>query len=256
MTHVVRALVLGMRDVREWDRIYTLYTQERGLVRARAMGARKGSTKLGNHLLPFCVLRCFLIQARWVPKIGGVEQETWYAGIGHEVERLALASTLNELVSLTAPEGVADREAFTFLCGAYAWIDRLPTLLPDRWRLAQRFLAVQWLMRIGIGPAVERCVNCETVPKPGEPIWLSVAAGGLVCQSCHKAEPMAFADAKSYTEETWAALRYLSHAPLETLLGPALQPLVKEIAPLYQQFVSYHVDRDVKSVRVFDALIA
>jgi DNA repair protein RecO (recombination protein O) len=256
MSHLVRAVVLSMRDAREWDRTYLLYTKERGLLRARAMGARKGMSKLGAHLMPFSSLRCFLIRAKWLPKIGGVEQERCYAGINTQLERSLVGQSLNELVSLTAPEGTPDEPAFRFLCDVYAWLEQVGGLPAERWRLTQRFLAVRWLMHVGIGPAVDACVQCERVPGQEEVLWLSVGAGGLVCDACRESDVLAFADARPYRQEVWQALRYLAQAPLDALLGNALDPLVGEIAPLYRQFVQFHVDRDVRSVAVFDALLS
>lgn len=49
-SYTTDAVVLAKRDIREADRQYTLYTKERGKVRALGIGTRRLSSKLAGHL--------------------------------------------------------------------------------------------------------------------------------------------------------------------------------------------------------------
>ena len=52
-TYQTRAIVLKREDVFEADRLYHLYTEDFGKVRATAGGVRKSNAKLTGHLEPF-----------------------------------------------------------------------------------------------------------------------------------------------------------------------------------------------------------
>ncbi|MDP2638880.1 MAG: recombination protein O N-terminal domain-containing protein [Candidatus Azambacteria bacterium] len=52
-TYQTKAIVLKREDIFEADRLYHLYTEEFGKVRALAGGVRKSKAKLTGHLEPF-----------------------------------------------------------------------------------------------------------------------------------------------------------------------------------------------------------
>ncbi len=55
-TYQTNAIVLGREDIFEADRLYHLYTEEFGKVRAVAGGVRKIKAKLTGHLEPFSLI--------------------------------------------------------------------------------------------------------------------------------------------------------------------------------------------------------
>lgn len=63
-TERVTAIVLDRAPYQEYDRIYTLLTLERGLVRARARGAAKTAAKVRPHLESFGLVDVMLVRGR------------------------------------------------------------------------------------------------------------------------------------------------------------------------------------------------
>ena len=62
--HHTPALIFSARNSGEADRIFTLYTRELGLLRARASGVRKISSKLRYTLQEFSILNADLVRGK------------------------------------------------------------------------------------------------------------------------------------------------------------------------------------------------
>ena len=62
--YTTRGIVLSERPVREADRIYNILTRDFGLVRATALGTRKGTSKLRGHIEPFSLSYISLVRGK------------------------------------------------------------------------------------------------------------------------------------------------------------------------------------------------
>lgn len=62
--YTTKGIVLSQRPVREADRIYSILTRDFGLVRARALGVRKESSKLRGSLEPVSLSSVSLVRGK------------------------------------------------------------------------------------------------------------------------------------------------------------------------------------------------
>lgn len=62
--YTTKGIVLANRAVREADRIYTILTQDLGLIRAIASGVRKEKSKLRGSIEPFSLCSISLVRGR------------------------------------------------------------------------------------------------------------------------------------------------------------------------------------------------
>lgn len=62
--YTTKGIVLSERPVREADRIYSILTRDFGLVRARALGVRKESSKLRGALEPLVLSSVSLVRGK------------------------------------------------------------------------------------------------------------------------------------------------------------------------------------------------
>ena len=62
--YTTKGIVLSERPVREADRIYNILTRDFGLVRATALGTRKGTSKLRGHIEPFSLSYISLVRGK------------------------------------------------------------------------------------------------------------------------------------------------------------------------------------------------
>ncbi len=62
--YTTKGIVLSERPIREADRIYTILTEDLGLIRATAIGVRKEVSKLRGNLEPFSLTSVSIVRGR------------------------------------------------------------------------------------------------------------------------------------------------------------------------------------------------
>lgn len=170
-------VVLRTQKLGEADRIVTLLTRGRGLLRAVAKGVRRTSSKFGARLEPFMVadLQCF--EGRTLDTITQAETLGAYGPrISADYERYRAASAMAETAERLA-EGDPSREQYALLVGALRTLagGRIPAeLVRDGYLLRAMSLA-------GWTPGFTECVRCGA---PGPHSLVAVQLGGVVCEDC------------------------------------------------------------------------
>ena len=246
MTSILHGVVLESRDFKEHDRFYTLYTRERGKVRAMGKGTRKFLSKLAAHLQPFTEVQVMVAHGRLWPKLAGVERGTDFVRIREDLSLFGLGLGLNELMVRAVEDGEPDPQLYQFLLDAYDWIQTLPEPSPRRLAFIHSALTLKWLILIGFGPHTEACVRCRLPVGDIRHPFLSTARGGLVCATCVHHARATFADAQPIDKEVLAALRFLASAPFEALMTDRLNPLLDSLTEVQDLFVHYHIDRELR----------
>lgn len=255
MTSIVRGVVIGARDYKETDRLYTLYTKERGKVTILGKGTRKFQSKLAPHMTPFTECTFMLAHGRYWLRLGSVERLHDYRRIREDIALYGLGLGMNELAKQTIGDAEPDDDLYQFLINAYDWIRTLPESSEHRYRFIYGALMLKWFVFIGIGPHCEACVSCQTPIREMEAMAMSVVHGGVVCATCWRRDRVTFSDAIPVTEEVIAALRFLTHAPFESLLTSGFEPLLDELTTIYDGFRHYYVERDLKVPNFLEGLV-
>ncbi len=117
-TYTTRSYILGAAQYSEHDAIYTCITEEFGIVRARATGARKEDSKLRYSLQVGACVSLSLVQGRAGWRITGAvliyepsqRTITLFARLGKLAERLVHGQERNDALFdiFTACRGVSD----------------------------------------------------------------------------------------------------------------------------------------------------
>ena len=94
----VEAVVLRHANWGEADRILTLYTRERGKVRAIAKGVRRIKSRKAGHLEPFTQVTLQLAKGRDLFIITQVETLEAYLPIHENLDKTSQAAYLSELL--------------------------------------------------------------------------------------------------------------------------------------------------------------
>ena len=170
-------VVLRTHKLGEADRIVTLLTRGRGLLRAVAKGVRRTSSKFGARLEPFMVadIQCF--EGRTLDTITQAETLGAYGpAITADYERYRAGSVIAETAERLA-EGAPAPEQFALLVGALRTLaaQRIPPeLVRDGFLLRAMSLA-------GWTPGFDACVRCGA---PGPHTVVAIQLGGVVCEAC------------------------------------------------------------------------
>lgn len=170
-------VVLRTQKLGEADRIVTLLTLGRGLLRAVAKGVRRTSSKFGARLEPFMVADMQLYEGRSLDTITQASTLGAYGPhISQDYDRYRAANAMGETAERLTDSGPAP-EQYRLLVGA------LRTLAQGK--IAANLVRDGYLLRAmaaaGWAPGFEECVRCGA---PGPHTLVAVQLGGVVCEQC------------------------------------------------------------------------
>ncbi len=180
-------IVLRTHKLGEADRIVTVLTRKTGRIRAVAKGVRRTKSRFGARVEPFTHVDLMLYTGRTLDVITQAESVRSYGDplVGDYRRYTTGIAMLETAERLTTVEKEPALRQFLLLVGGLRTLvddEHDPRLVLDSYLL--RSLAVA-----GYAPALEECAICGTrTPegpvKPGRRTF-GIAAGGLVCRSCH-----------------------------------------------------------------------
>ena len=197
-TYRTQAIVLGHFEYGEADRILKLFSLEKGKVSAIAKGVRRISSRKAGHLEPFTHVNLFLAKGRNLDIITQAEAVNTRVGLREDLQLVALASYVVE---------VLDR--FTYEEGPNTGLFRLLTQTLDRLETQPnvdtviRYYEIRLLDLLGYRPQLFACIDCgEAILEQDQ--FFSPLGGGVACPKCGPARTEAWPVGKD-------SLRYLRH---------------------------------------------
>jgi DNA repair protein RecO (recombination protein O) len=270
----------------ESDRLLTILTEEFGLIRAIAPGARKHKSSLGGRSGLFVVNQLLIVQGRSLDKVIQAESLESYPGLSQSLSKLTAGQYLAELA---LSQALSDQPQADLLCLMREHLSRLeksPATLACLAHASFHLLALA-----GITPQVQEC--CVTrqviIPDLVDPNWrigFSVVSGGIVQLaelehlSPYSSRPRKKSSASSTLEvshhspaqkhpewitqlnalELWL-LQQLAQPNLiqellevdEAILQPVYHQAWLSIERVLRHYAQYHLDRPIRSAALIDA---
>ncbi len=166
----------------EFDRLVTVLTQEKGLVRAIAPGARKHKSKLAGRSGLFVVNDLLFVKGKSLDKLVQAETQRSFPGLSQDLAKLTASQYLAELVLAQALTDQPQTELYYLLI---EHLGRLETatkanVLPCLAQATFHLLALA-----GVAPEVFRCCLSRKplLPDISDPNWrvaFSVSSGGVI----------------------------------------------------------------------------
>ncbi len=243
-----QAIVLKRSDFGEADRLLTLYTPDRGKLRAIAKGARKPSSRKSGHVELFTHSMLLLAKGRHLDIVTQADTLDAFLPLRANLERLGYAYYLAELVDQFNGEGIENRALFDLLLHALRWLGddaSDPALLA-------RFFELHLLQHVGYRPQLFHCVHCGREIKPDENFF-SAEAGGVIDSNCMQTQRERIAgqarDAQTISLSALKVLRFLQTREYETVRSLRLnEDVLAEVETLMQRYIVHHLERNLKSV--------
>jgi DNA repair protein RecO (recombination protein O) len=249
-TYTADRLGLPRLTLGENDRILTLYTREHGKLSAVAKGSRRANSRLVGATELFTQSRLLLATGKSLDIITQGEIRASFPGLRNDLERLARATYLCELLDVFSHErdATASTEAFDLTVSALSLLGRENGYLDGVIHAYElRLLAI-----LGYAPILDRCALCEATLER-RPVGFSPSLGGTLCHADrNRAE-----DAIPLSSEALDLLQHLSEARASALL--ALQPAPKTVAEIdraLRWFIRFRAERALKSADFLDSLRA
>lgn len=175
-----QGVVLRTHKLGEADRIVTLLTSKRGVLRAVAKGVRRTSSKFGARLEPFMVADVQCYEGRTLDTITqAVTLGSYGPAITADYDRYRAGSVMAETAERLA-EGGPSPELFRLLVGALRTLaaGKIPPELVRDGYLLRAMAAAGWT------PGFYECVRCGA---PGPHTAVAVQLGGVACENCRPA---------------------------------------------------------------------
>src|SRR5437879_4466300 len=120
----VNGIVLRRSDLGETDRILRLFTRECGRVDTVAKGARRGTSRLSGATELFTHSRMLLATGKTLDIVSQCEIRESFPGLRGDLQRIARATYLCELVDRLLADREPNTEAFDLLLSALYLLQR------------------------------------------------------------------------------------------------------------------------------------
>ena len=178
MTTEVRGLIIRTVDIKETDRLVTIFTEEQGVMTALARGARSLKSRKLAATMQFCYGKYLLYKQGdklWIKEAELIEN---FFDIGQSIEGLALANYIAEVLSdVTIAE--ADKDLLRLsLNSLYAISKGLYSVEKIKAVFEIRAASV-----LGFMPNVLSCHRCEE--REGD-FFFDIMGGIIECRACHE----------------------------------------------------------------------
>lgn len=185
-TYRVTGINLKSMPLGEHDRLMTVLTPERGLIRMVATGCRKPKSKLGGRTALFVTNELLVSRGKSLDRLSQAETLKSYPGLSRHFGLLTASQYLAEIVLHQGLEDRPQAELFTLFCEHLDRLEALPKNAPLSRVIAHLVQGTFHLLALeGVAPQVHACCLSQKaiVPEIGAADWqagFSIRAGGVV----------------------------------------------------------------------------
>jgi DNA repair protein RecO (recombination protein O) len=222
----------------ETDRIITIVTQDSGRVRAVAKGVRKPGSRFGSRLEPMSHVQLQLYRGRDLDIVNQVELVEIANGIRADLERTTEGLAMCEIVEMLAQDRSPSPHLYRMLVGA------LRQLNFHHSKLVLPALQLRLLEAEGVGPCVDRCIECGATD---DLVAFDVSAGGAQCRMHRRGIGVSAA--------TLTILQDVLSGKVSAVLNRAQVDavIVREVASCARAAMEHHLERRIKASSLFEA---
>lgn len=212
-SYKVTAINVASFPLGEGDKVLTMFSAERGLIRAVAKGARKPGAKIAGRAEVLKVNEFLIAQGRSLDIITQAHALESFANLRSDLARLSYALYYAELTSQFG-QGLSDESNEFFDCLRQALSSQSAAVI-DPALLALEF-ELHLLHLLGYKPELNNCVVCRRVLSDSNLSVFDHDLGGIICDTCasdkRKAQKYRVAErSDSYGDGPVSSLAFTSH---------------------------------------------
>lgn len=243
-TYKLDAIILKSRDMRDADKILTLYSVQQGKLRAVAHGAAKVKSRKRGAVQPFCYSALILYRGKELDSVSQAELKESFPELRTDLDRLAGAAYMAELADGFLAEGEPNQSIFGLLLAT------LHLLAKGDVELALRAFEAKLIWLSGLKPELDHCAACGD-PVTELKVRFGPRHGGLLCRDCAALESKTLIFNRG-TLEVLKTLYRWELSKLHQLKVPAA--LRQELSHLLRAYIEYHLERRLKTAEFMDRL--
>lgn len=233
-------IILHQFDLGEADRILTIYTRDRGKVRAVAKGVRRTRSALAGPTQVFTYADLVIYEGKDLDNLNQVQIKESFTKLREDLFRMAYGAYVLDLVRELTVEDDPNEGMFVLLIQTLRLLAEVEDL-----ELVTRIFEVRAMTLMGFQPVLEHCLQC-TGPLQAGKVAFHPASGGLLCSDCSL---QAAGKVVQITRGTVEFMKKFLDAPYRQLLKMKLPDYArKELEMIMEPFILYHLDHHLKSL--------
>ena len=209
--YAAEGIVLGAKNWGEADKVVTIFTRDRGLLRAAAFGCRRPRSPLAGAMQMFVHAEFQFAAGGRLETVKTAAVRAHHARLSLDLTALGYATFVAEVIREFMPEGIADE----------AFFDRLTEILTvfetRNPRVTALAAVLQTLAAAGLGQSYERCLHCGT-QITGD-AFFHVREGGALCANCRTEGAISFSEELRVLLVGLETLDWAHPAPLQVRGG-------------------------------------
>lgn len=233
-----QAVTIGFTNYREYDRVLTLFSPERGLFTATAHAARRGKSEIRACADMFFYGDFNLKQnTKGYLSVKSIDMTDVFYDLRLDMNRLSCATYLCDFVKTTALEGHEQSEYFVLLLRCLSAISHEKV----DFKVVKLKFEISAMELLGYGAVFDECSVC------GKNIesfaWFVDGAGGAVCTHCNPER-----HGIEISSQGLATLKQIKQMPIKSIGVIKIKDNVyEEINKQFKRYMYWHLERSFKS---------
>lgn len=233
-----QAIVLGHIEYGEADRILKLFTFEQGKITAIAKGVRKIRSRKAGHLEPFTRVSLLLAKGRSLDIVTQAETIDPYMGLRADLQRVAFASYVVEVLDRFTYEEGQNVSMFHLLAETLSRLEKQDNLATVVHHYEMRLLDL-----LGFRPQLFECIDCGREIR-AEDQFFSPLAGGVACPRCGAGR----SEAWGIRQDVLRYLRHLQRSKWSQVRAIEIPEGIETgLADLVERYLTYLLERKLNT---------
>jgi DNA repair protein RecO (recombination protein O) len=256
-TYRSEAIVLRRRDSKEYDRLLTIFTKDKGKVYLVARGVKRIGSKMAGHLEPFGVVDIMVAKGKIQDRVAGTKLIENFPYIKSNIESIALVGYFNEAVDCIIHGNQSDPKVFQIITEAYYSIEQYLKRNGSNSNIQDQMLIIFFYILAlcssqGFSPSFNTCFYCKKDVKE-EKNFISTRHLSVVCPSCRSNEE----SLSPVSSTTLKVLRLINQKSLPTIKLKNLDlEISREIRKIVNAFILMIGERQMHSYSFLSTLIS
>ena len=237
-----RGLIIKEQNIGEQDKLVTVLTEDRGVIRAFVRQGKniKSKNAAATALLSYSEFRIYQSKDRYI--IDSAELLELFYDLRRDIEKLALAQYFCELASFYAPQDTPSHDFLRLLLNSIYLVTKGQK--PNK--IIKAAFEMRLLSMAGYMPDLLACRHCGAYESTI--MYLLVEEGALVCSNCYPGGSTALALSKGVL----TALRHTIYADFSKLFSFDLPvPAQEQLAHVAEHYVKNQSDRTFQTLEFY-----
>lgn len=230
------ALVIKKQPLGEADEIVTLFSREQGKLRAVAKSSKLATSKLQYALQPLFLIDVAISGNNNLPKLIHASIIESYSNLYSHPQRVLAWFVVAELLIRLLPDNQPNKNLYDSVLSFLAFLNSAKDLSNSAVEAGLLKFKLSAMSKTGLE------IHDVAQLQPDKTLLFSPSKGGFYYDS---ATGSGGADSVTVKEPVWQNFQDLKSADFSKL--PKSNPWLAELSKLISNFISYHLEREIKS---------